>query len=193
MDPMRATATDAKHVTFIRCQCNGSAYWWPRLAPRRSDHEQFANLSVIPRSAWEPWLIFRKPFPGLVRENLAKWKTGALRRPSKDIPFKDFIESATTRNAERDFADHPSLKPQAFLRQVVAASLPLGRGVVVDPFAGSGSTLAAAEALNLRSIGIEINPTYFNMAKKAIPKLATYRNGSVGGATASAVRKSRTI
>jgi len=140
--------------------------------------EKYADLSVIPRSAWEPWLIFRKPCEGLVRDNLEKWMTGALRRPARDNPFRDLIGSAPARNGERHFADHPSLKPQAFMRQIVAAALPLGKGVVVDPFAGSGATLAAAEAIGLRSIGIEINKTYFEMAQKAIPRLVAFGNGS---------------
>jgi len=148
-------------------------------------HRTYANLSVIPRSAWEPWLIFRKPCEGLVRDNLEKWMTGALRRPAKDKPFRDFIESAPARNGERSFADHPSLKPQAFMRQIVSAVLPLGKGVIVDPFAGSGSTLAAAEAMGLRSIGVEINETYFKMAQKAIPRLVTFRNGNRGDASAA--------
>jgi DNA modification methylase len=143
-------------------------------------HEEYADLSVIPRSAWEPWLIFRKPCEGLVRDNLRKWMTGALRRPAKDSPFRDFIASSPARNSERHFADHPSLKPQAFMRQIVAASLPLGKGVILDPFAGSGATLAAAEAVGLRSIGIETNKKYFKMAQKAIPTLAAYRNGTSG-------------
>lgn len=156
-------------------------------------HEKYAELSVIPRSAWEPWLIFRRPCEGLVRDNLAKWMTGALRRPATDTPFRDFIESAPARNPEREFADHPSLKPQAFMRQIVAAALPLGKGVVVDPFAGSGSTLAAAEAMRLRSIGIEINKTYFAMARKAIPKLAAYRNGMPLDRTTTTSNKKSTL
>jgi DNA modification methylase len=39
---------------------------------------------------------------------------------------------------------------------------------------GSGSTIAAAAACGLRSIGLEVNAEYFAMAKKAIPLLATY-------------------
>ena len=144
-------------------------------------HEEYADLSVIPRSAWEPWLIFRKPCEGLVRDNLEKWMTGALRRPARDTPFRDLIESAPARNPERYLADHPSLKPQSFMRQIVAAALPLGKGVIVDPFAGSGATLAAAEAMGLRSIGIEINKTYFEMAQKGIPRLAAFGKGSSGG------------
>jgi DNA modification methylase len=68
----------------------------------------------------------------------------------------------------------PSLKPQAFLRQVVRALLPLGEGIVLDPFAGAGSTLAAAEAIGYASIGIEKDARYFEMACKAIPKLSRF-------------------
>jgi site-specific DNA-methyltransferase (adenine-specific) len=57
----------------------------------------------------------------------------------------------------------------------VRAVLPLGAGVVLDPFAGSGSTLAAAEAVGYRSIGIEKDEHYFDMACKAIPRLARFR------------------
>lgn len=141
-------------------------------------HTEYADLSVIPRSAWEPWLIFRKPCEGLVRDNLKKWKTGALRRPAKDKPFRDCIPSGPARGPERELADHPSLKPQAFMRQIVRAVLPLGQGVVLDPFAGSGATLAAAESLGLRSIGIEVNKTYVTMAQRAVPKLAAFADGS---------------
>lgn len=49
--------------------------------------------------------------------------------------------------------------------------LPLGEGIVVDPFAGSGSTLAAAEAVGYTSIGIEKDLHYFRMAKDALPAL----------------------
>ncbi len=85
------------------------------------------------------------------------------------------IASAPTRNNERALAPHPSLKPQAFLRQVVRGALPLGEGIVLDPFAGAGSTLAAAEALGYRSIGIEKDAHYFEIARKAIPRLAEFR------------------
>ncbi len=141
----------------------------PKLA-----HEEFHDVSVMPRSMWEPWLVFRRPLEGRVQDNLRKWGTGGFRRPSPDRPFGDVIQSAPTRAAERKLAPHPSLKPQLFLRQVVRGALPLGTGVVLDPFAGSGSTLAAAEAVGYQSIGIERDVRYFRLAKSAIPKLSAF-------------------
>ncbi len=125
----------------------------------------------MPRSMWEPWLVFRKPIEGRVQDNLRKWGTGGFRRVSAERPFGDVIVSAPTRAAERALAQHPSLKPQAFLRQLVRGVLPLGKGVVLDPFAGSGSTLAACEAIGYKSVGVERNRKYFDLAIEAIPKL----------------------
>jgi site-specific DNA-methyltransferase (adenine-specific) len=84
------------------------------------------------------------------------------------------IESAPTRSAERRHAPHPSLKPQAFMRKVVRGVLPLGQGIVLDPFAGAASTLAAAEAVGYESIGIERDAKYYAMACAALPKLAAF-------------------
>lgn len=139
--------------------------------PKNAESE-FHMVSVMPRSCWEPWGLFRKPCEGRVQDNLRKWKTGGLRRISPDEPFKDVIESSVARNCEREIAPHPSLKPQHFLRQIVRTSLPLGEGTLVDPFMGSGSTVAAAVACGLKSIGLAVNRVYFEMARKAIPALS---------------------
>lgn len=138
-------------------------------------HEEFSDVSVMPRSMWEPWLAFRKTPEGRIQDNLRKWKTGGFRRPETERPFGDVIESAPTRSTERALAKHPSLKPQAFMRQIVRAALPLGEGVVLDPFAGGGSALAAAEAVGYASIGVEKDSEYFELAQKAIPRLARYQ------------------
>lgn len=141
----------------------------------KAAHVEFDGVSVMPRSMWEPWLLFRKPIEGRVQDNLRKWGTGGFRRVSATKPFGDVIESAPTRASERKLANHPSLKPQAFLRKLVRGVLPLGEGVVLDPFAGSGSTLAAAEAVGYPSIGVERDRAYFDLAAQAIARLAALR------------------
>jgi len=138
----------------------------------KNAHEEFQDVSVLPRSMWEPWVILRRPLPGRVQDNLRRWKTGGFRRPSADRPFGDVVRSSPTPAAERKIAPHPSLKPQAFMRELVRASLPLGEGVVLDPFMGAGSTMAAAMAVGYASIGLERDPSYFRMASEAIPRLA---------------------
>lgn len=144
----------------------------------KNAHTEFGEVSVMPRSMWEPWLCYRKPPEGRIQDTLRRWKVGGFRRPAPDRPFGDVIPSAPTRKRERALAPHPSLKPQDFLRQIVRAVLPLGEGVILDPFAGAGSTLAAAEAMGYQSIGVEKDEQYYQMACHAIPKLVFYQGKS---------------
>jgi site-specific DNA-methyltransferase (adenine-specific) len=137
----------------------------------KNAHEEFRDVTVMPRSCWEPWGLFRKPCEGRVQDNLRRWKTGGLRRTSPEEPFKDLVYAPPARGGEREIASHPSLKPQALLRPLVRAALPLGAGTILDPFMGSGSTIAAAAACGLRSVGIEVDAEYFALAEQAIPEL----------------------
>ncbi len=139
----------------------------------KNAHLEFPDVSVIPRAMWEPWVMLRRPLDGRAQDNLRNWKTGGFRRLSEDRPFGDVIKSGPTPKVERTLAPHPSLKPQAFLRQVVRAILPLGEGVILDPFAGAGSTMAAANVLGHHSIGVECDTRYVRMAEMAIPKLSS--------------------
>ena len=148
------------------------------------DHPEFKDVSSMPRVYWEPWLLYRKPFGGKLIENLDEWQTGGLRRESDDRPFTDLLEDGKTpkqeteivRNAHPGDEDekeaHPNLKPQYLMRELVHASLPLQEGAILDPFMGSGATIAAAEALDYDAVGIELDDTFYQMAENAIPELA---------------------
>ena len=140
----------------------------------KNAEEEFPDVCSLPRGAYEPWGILRKPMPNgmKVSECLREFQTGGLRRLQEGLPFTDLIEVGRTSKEERELADHPSLKPQAILRELVRAVLPLGRGIVCDPFMGSGSTVAAAEALGLHCVGVEKNSEYYEDAKTQIPKLS---------------------
>jgi len=41
-------------------------------------------------------------------------------------------------------------------------------GIVLDPFAGSGTTLAVAKELNRKYIGIELNPDYIKLSERRL-------------------------
>lgn len=138
----------------------------------KNAHDEFPDVSVMPRSQWEPWVLLRRTPDGRIQDNLREWGTGGFRRISGDRPFGDVIKSTPTPKREKDIAPHPSLKPQEFLRQIVRASLPLGRGLILDPFAGSGSTLAAANAVGYQSIGVEADAHFVRLAEAALPQLS---------------------
>jgi site-specific DNA-methyltransferase (adenine-specific) len=130
----------------------------PKLA-----EQEFPEVCVTPRGAYEPWMLFRKPIEErTVADNLRKWGTGALRRLNVDQPFPDIIQSSKTPIAEEAVSDHPTLKPQQLLRVLVRSLLPLGEGIILDPFCGSGSTIGACKAVGYSSIGVEIDDLYFS-------------------------------
>ncbi|MEH2167677.1 MAG: DNA methyltransferase [Nostoc sp.] len=139
----------------------------------KNAEDEFPDVSSMLRGCYEPWGVLRKPIPvGMkLSECLREFQTGGLRRNRDGTPLGDVIASERTPQKERAIANHPSLKPQSFLRQVVYAALPLGEGFIVDTFMGSGSTVAAAEAVGLCCIGIERNLDYYEMSCTAIPKL----------------------
>lgn len=148
------------------------------------DHPEYSMVSSMPRVYWEPWLLYRKPFSRRLEDNLDQWETGGLRRESEDRPFTDLLEDGKTPKQEREITaaanpssddPHPNVKPQYLMRELVHAALPLKRGVIMDPFMGSGATIAAAEALGYESAGIELDADYYEMAKEAVPRLAEIR------------------
>ena len=63
--------------------------------------------------------------------------------------------------------DHPTEKPGALLETLLSVVTPPG-GVVLDPFAGSGSTLYAARALGHTAIGVEADERYCEVIAKRL-------------------------
>lgn len=141
--------------------------------PKNAETE-FNGVCSMAKGCYEPWGIFRKPLRAGMRvgDCLREFQTGGLRRYLNDKPFEDVILSERTPKSEREIANHPSLKPQSFMRRLVYAALPLGQGVVADPFMGAGSTIAAANAVGVSAIGVERDAAFFEMARNAVNRLA---------------------
>jgi site-specific DNA-methyltransferase (adenine-specific) len=66
--------------------------------------------------------------------------------------------------------NHPTIKPIALMEYLIKMVTPKG-GTVLDPFAGSGSTLIACKNLNRNYIGIEIDPEYIKIIKARLNEL----------------------
>jgi site-specific DNA-methyltransferase (adenine-specific) len=61
--------------------------------------------------------------------------------------------------------EHPTEKPEPLLRTLLSVVAPKG-GLILDPFAGSGSGLAAAQSLGIRAIGVEADERYCEVIAK---------------------------
>ena len=65
---------------------------------------------------------------------------------------------------------HPNEKPVDLLNYLIK-SVVQKKGTVLDPFAGSGSTLCASEQLKCNSIGIELDPKYCEIIRKRLSNM----------------------
>lgn len=70
--------------------------------------------------------------------------------------------------------DHPTGKPVALMRQIIESSSLVG-DLVLDPFAGAGSTLVAAVVSGRQAIGIELEEKYCERAARRLRAARTLR------------------
>jgi DNA modification methylase len=76
---------------------------------------------------------------------------------------------SATRDA--DLAMHPTVKPVALVADAIL-DCSMRRGIVLDAFAGSGTTLVAAERTGRRGYGIELDPAYCDTILKRVSGVA---------------------
>ena len=62
--------------------------------------------------------------------------------------------------------NHPTVKPLKLMEYLIKLVMPPGDGLLLDPFAGSGTTILAAQNLGFKAIGIEKDPGYCEIARK---------------------------
>lgn len=92
-------------------------------------------------------------------------RTGTFNNDGKVL--HDFIESSVVPQSETRYGKHPTQKPEKILRYFI--EILTNRGdTVLDTFMGSGATGVAACKTGRNFIGIELDKTYFNNAKKRI-------------------------
>ena len=81
-----------------------------------------------------------------------------------------FTAKANTHERPRiDGAAHPTVKPLTLMRYLVRLVTPPG-GIVLEPFAGSGTTLEACIVEGFKCIGIERDPTYLDLIVQRVSK-----------------------
>jgi len=92
---------------------------------------------------------------------------GGAREPrvETDKSAARFFYCGKARASDRVGSKHPTVKPIALMRWLVTMVTP-PNGTVLDPFAGTGSTLLAAAQLGFHAIGIEADPTYAEDARR---------------------------
>ncbi len=83
---------------------------------------------------------------------------------------RDVLDIPTICNGMREKTDHPTQKPEELLRRLIGASSDEG-DLVIDPFAGSGTTLVVAERLGRRWAGADSEARYVALARERLAAL----------------------
>jgi site-specific DNA-methyltransferase (adenine-specific) len=124
------------------------------------------NGWAISREKMEEWdAAGRLHFPGKINGRIQR------RRYLDELQGKpvqnlwDDIEMVSSQAAER--LGYPTQKPIALLERIIRASCP-DKGVVLDPFCGCGTTVAAAQALGRQWIGIDITHLAITLIKQRL-------------------------
>jgi len=124
-----------------------------RMAPHLAAALETADLRQHPILVWDKGrlgmgAVFRNQHEFIV--HMSAGNPSAPQR--RDVP--NVLRYPPVRDG-----DHPTEKPDALLQTLLSVVTP-PTGLVLDPFAGSGSTLSAARALGLRAVGIESDERY---------------------------------
>jgi site-specific DNA-methyltransferase (adenine-specific) len=88
-----------------------------------------------------------------------------------------FFSAKASRSERGEGNNHPTVKPLALMRWLCRLVTPTG-GTVLDPFAGSGSTLIAADREGFSAIGIERESEYVEIARRRLAADAPLLTGA---------------
>ena len=88
---------------------------------------------------------------------------------------KDVWSCSRLHKQHKEREPHPTQKPLKIIDRMIKASSP-ENGIILDPFAGSGTTIVSAIQNNRSGIGFEINPTYCQMSLQRIKKTISDRS-----------------
>lgn len=146
-----------KHTGHLATFCNGDSY--PVFYP-----EAYRRFDAIKCLVWDKGSIGM----GRVWRNqhelimAARWESSHFTEQGGSR--SDVIKARVIQSSERT---HPVEKPTAVLAPLIEPTTPLG-GLILDPFAGAGSTLIAARIAGRRAIGIETEERYCELAARRL-------------------------
>lgn len=136
-----------------------SFYGWPH-ADRFLAAFRRAGFRVVGHLAFPKRYTSRRAFVRYQHEMAYLLAKGEPEKPCE--PIGDVIDWTYSGNGL-----HPTQKPLSVLLPLVEAFCPAG-GLLLDPFAGSGSSLLAAKMLGRRYLGIELDPAYCRLARQRL-------------------------
>ena len=120
------------------------------------------------RNEWEAILIVQKPLINNYWQTLKETNVGVFKTINEDGSFQSNILEGFKNQKEEKFS-HFTVKPLSLIRKLIDMLVPhYKNNIIIDPFAGSGTTLLGAYELGFNYIGIEIEKNYIPIIKKRL-------------------------
>lgn len=130
--------------------------------------------NVHSRTAWGSWKSPSNPYLIAPFEFILIFSKNSFRKngSSTDITNKEFIDwsLALWEFRPETRVEHPAAFPVELPKRLIKFYSFIN-DIVVDPFVGSGTTCVAAKMLRRRFIGIDLNPSYCEMARKRLSQV----------------------
>jgi site-specific DNA-methyltransferase (adenine-specific) len=134
--------------------------------------EQWNGWHTCFRSEWEAIAVLQKPLINNYIETIKISGLGPFRTINKDGSFQSNILEGFCKGDEESFDAHCTIKPLALIRKLIGFFVPnSSQNIILDPFAGSGTTLVAAKQLGCPYVGVEIEKSYVALIKKRLADL----------------------
>src|SRR5208337_491465 len=110
------------------------------------------------KPAWEPIIMAMKPCDGTFKQNAEIWEQAGIN--IDDLRMENEQKRLPRKN------DHPTVKPLKLMEYLIKLIMPPKDGILLDPFAGSGTTILAGQNLGYKVIGIEKDEGYCEIARQ---------------------------
>ena len=162
--------------------CN-EVVWSYRRWPTKQQNFQQMHDTIFRYSKTKGQIVWNQLFEPLAQSTLKQWGEGkqdavfgedgkrkrssTLQEKSPGAPMRDVWDIPIIAPMSKERLGYPTQKPIALLRRIVEASSNAG-DVILDPFCGCGTTLAAAQETNRKWIGIDITPLAINVISKRL-------------------------
>ena len=107
-----------------------------------------------------------------------KKRTRRLPEPYNVLDGKRWIQNSISvwsdirKSTEEGRLKHPAIFPEMLVERLIETFLPLDGDVILDPFAGSGSTIVTAEKMGKTGVGIELSEDYATLAMQRLKEAA---------------------
>lgn len=141
-----------------------------KLRKNGDEHaEKWSGWHTCLRNEWEAIVVVQKPLLNNYVETIEQFGLGPFKAILADGSFQSNILEGFSKGKDEEFDEHCTIKPLSLIRKLIELFLPQNdQHTVLDPFAGTGTTLMAAMELSHRAIGIEIEQRYCAIIQKRL-------------------------